>query len=141
MSSLEKALILAVQAHRGQVDKGGQPYILHPLRLMQKLDSEAGKIVALLHDVVEDSDVRLTDLIEQGFSEKIVSAVDALTKRPDEDYECYLARVADNKIARDVKVEDLKDNLDVTRLESLSDGDLRRISKYHWSCPDFVDTP
>lgn len=129
---LEKAIAIACKAHDGQVDKAGQPYILHPLRLMVKFDDdEVLRIIAVLHDVVEDSDVSLDELKAEGFSEKIIEAIDCLTKKENESYEDFILRISKNELATKVKIEDLKDNLDLTRMESISDKDLTRVSKYH----------
>ncbi|HEX9996871.1 MAG TPA: HD domain-containing protein [Abditibacterium sp.] len=132
---LEDALIFAAQKHRGQTDKAGAPYILHPLRVMGNLGrnaSENERIAALLHDVVEDCGVSLEDLRAMGFDEEIVIAVDALTKRDDEkaDYMKAIRRVAENPIARRVKIGDLTDNSDISRIANPSEKDLARIEKY-----------
>lgn len=132
MSSLEKAVEIAIQAHKGQFDKSGEPYILHPMRLASKFENTDLKIVALLHDVVEDSNFSLDDLVGFGFSENIVDAIDCLTKRVNEDYERFIVRASRNKYAIKVKIEDLKDNMNVCRLrQELSNKDLQRIAKYH----------
>ena len=128
---IDKALRIACVAHAGQVDKGGAPYILHPLRLAMSFHDTTLQVVALLHDVVEDSKVTLDGLRNSaGFSDAIVLAVDALTKRKGEDYDDFIDRVARNNIAKQVKIKDLKDNMDVTRLESLTKDDLARLVKY-----------
>ena len=134
-AALEDALILAADKHRGQIDKGGFPYILHPLRVMHRLGLEASaeeRIVAVLHDVVEDSDVTLADLRRLGFSEPVVEAVDRLTKRPEEeaDYFAAIRRAGANPIARRVKIADLTDNLDLSRLPNPSEQDRARIGRY-----------
>lgn len=131
MSNLETAIALACKVHAGQVDKSGQPYILHPLRLMLKFQSDDERIVAILHDAVEDGDITLDDLRQSGFSEMIVVAIDCLSKRADEGYEDFVSRLSINALARKVKVEDIRDNLDVTRLQSIGPEDLARIAKYH----------
>ncbi|MBF0152246.1 MAG: HD domain-containing protein [Magnetococcales bacterium] len=113
---LELAIAVAVQAHQGQTDKAGQPYILHPLRLMLKLSSEEERIVAMLHDVVEDTSVTLDDLRKQGFSEEVLAAVDHMTHRPEVSYETYIKRLGSNTLARRVKLADLKDNMNLRRL-------------------------
>jgi len=131
LSSLDNAIAIAIKAHAGQVDKAGQPYILHPLRLMFRFLSEAEMIVAVMHDVVEDSAFTLDELKNIGFSDKILSAIECLTKRHGESYESFISRVLKNDLARKVKVEDIKDNLDLTRLDKVTDKDLARIEKYH----------
>ena len=127
---IDKALRIACVAHAGQVDKGGAPYILHPLRLAMSFHDTTLQVVALLHDVVEDSKVTLDGLRDVGFSDAIVSAVDALTRRKDETYDDFIDRAARNHIAVQVKIEDLKDNMDVTRLDILTKDDLNRLVKY-----------
>lgn len=139
MSNIDTALEIAIQAHSGQKDKAGKPYILHPLRLMHQCDTDEEKIVALLHDVVEDSDVTLEMLRESGFSSNIVKAIGFLTKNNGELYEIFIQRISANKLATKVKIKDIGDNLDVSRLESLSENDLGRIKKYHESLK-FLET-
>ena len=99
MSNLEKAIAIAMDAHAGQLDKAGQPYILHPLRLMFRFEIEVEQIVAVMHDVVEDSEVTLGDLRGSLFSEQIVEAIDCLTKREGEAYEDFITRVLSNDLA------------------------------------------
>jgi len=130
MTALEKALALALKAHAGQKDKADQPYILHPLRVMVQMEDSRAKIVALLHDVLEDSEMTLNELSQAGFEDEILQAIDCLTKRDGEDYFAYLERVAQNKLARQVKMADLKDNLDVTRLKEITPADRQRLNKY-----------
>jgi GTP pyrophosphokinase len=133
MNNLEVAIEMALDAHKGDTDKAGKTYIRHPLRLMEQMDTDEERIVAVLHDVVEDSEYQLKD-IEQNFGKKISDAVDVLTK-PDNansDYlDEYIPAVVENSIARKVKRADLKDNLDVTRLPEVSDHDCENIQKYH----------
>lgn len=131
MSSLEKAIQLACNAHAGQLDKAGQPYILHPLRLMMKFSSEQEQIVAVLHDVVEDTAVSLQQLKSLGFSEDVIEAIDCLTKREGEEYNAFIERISKNALATQVKIQDIQDNLDLTRLPSITDKDLERAKKYH----------
>lgn len=131
MSNLDTAIAIASKAHAGQVDKAGQPYILHPLRLMLKFRNEEEMIVAVLHDVVEDSDISLNELKNSGFSEAITQAIDCLSKRNGESYDDFILRVANNALARKVKIEDIKDNLDLTRIEHIDAKVLARVEKYH----------
>jgi (p)ppGpp synthase/HD superfamily hydrolase len=134
MSTLEKAIALAVTAHEGQVDKAGQPYVLHPLRVMLALKSTEERIVGVLHDVIEDCDVSLEELREHGFSEAVVQALDSVTKRTeekgDDGYQSFVVRAGKNSIGRRVKIADLLDNMDLTRLAELSDKDFRRLDRY-----------
>ncbi len=130
MEEIEKALSVALKAHSGQKDKAGQPYILHPIRVMQRVESYQAKIVALLHDVLEDSDFSLADLKEIGFAPQVLEALVCLTKAENEDYFDYLKRIAQNALAKEVKKADLQDNLDVTRLMVLTEKDRERLNKY-----------
>lgn len=130
MPKLEETILLATEAHQGQVDKAGQPYILHPLRLMMTMPDETSQIVALLHDVVEDTPITFDDLRQRGYSETIISALDCLTRREDETYQQFVERAKANPIARRVKLADIEDNMDVRRLKSISEKDLERLQRY-----------
>lgn len=130
MSTLETAIAIAVNAHRGQLDRQGRPYILHPIAVMMSMDTDEERIVAILHDVVEDSPISLDDLREAGFSEAIVEAVDALTNREGESYKDFIERLSPNPLARRVKLGDLQHNMDIRRLPEVSDKDLERLRKY-----------
>lgn len=131
MNMLDTAVALACRVHAGQVDKSGKPYILHPLRLMLKFEEADAQVVSVLHDVVEDGDVTLDDLRALGISESAVAAIDCLSKRDGEPYEDFIERIKPNALARKVKIEDIKDNLDLTRLAEIQDKDLQRAAKYH----------
>lgn len=131
MDDLTKAIAIACKAHENQKDKAGESYILHPLRLMMRLHNKTDKIVAVLHDVVEDSPYALSFLESEGFSREIIEAVDALTKREKETYDVFLERLSSNDLAVRVKIQDIRDNLDVTRLPRIDDADFERIRKYH----------
>ena len=128
---LGKALMLSYTAHKDQVDKGGAPYYLHPIYVALNVSNEDEKIVALLHDVVEDTDITLDDLRREGFSDEIVNAVDAITHR-DESYELYIQKVKTNTIATVVKIADIKHNMDISRLnrKNLTEKDIKRVEKY-----------
>lgn len=126
---LSKAILLCCEAHNGQFDKGGKPYYLHPFFVALNVKTIEEKIVALLHDVVEDTDVTFEDLKEMGFSFEIIEAVKAITKNG-ESYEEYLRKVKENEIARKVKMEDIKHNMDLSRLSVITDKDLKRVEKY-----------
>ena len=131
MSTLERAIEIARQAHVGQVDKGGADYIGHPLRVMEMGRTEDEKIVGVLHDVVEDSDWTFEMLEEEGFAPEIIEALRCLTKlSKDEDYEHFMARVKSNKMAIKVKLCDLTDNLDSSRLANVTEEDIKRSRKY-----------
>ena len=130
MSNLTKAILIATSAHENQVDKAGKPYIEHPLRVMKQMMSDAARIVAVLHDVIEDSDYSLDDLIAAGFSEEIVSAIVVLTKKKEVSYKNYLRAIKTNPIAVAVKLADLRDNMDLTRLPTITEKDIERQKKY-----------
>ncbi|QMT41249.1 HD domain-containing protein [Neisseria shayeganii] len=130
MATLELAIELAARFHAGQRDKGGAPYILHPLRVMASVSSEAEKIVAVLHDIVEDTEMDEYGLRQHGFSDEIVEAVLALTKREKESRIDAAKRAAANPIARVVKLADVADNMDLSRLEVVTTKDLDRIEQY-----------
>jgi predicted Zn-ribbon and HTH transcriptional regulator len=138
---LDRAIQIAVQAHAGQKDKGGNPYILHPIRVMMSVSGINEKIVAILHDVVEDSDWTFDALLKEGFSSEIIEALKSVTKTSEqEDYESFIRRAKANAIGRQVKIADLKDNLDVTRIPELSDKDIQRIDKYMRALKQLNDT-
>ncbi|WP_261300721.1 GTP pyrophosphokinase [Paenibacillus andongensis] len=130
MSTLTKAILIAAKAHDGQIDKGGNPYILHPARLATKASTEEESIVAMLHDVVEDSDTTLFDLKNAGFSMDIIEALDCLTKRADESYDDFIKRIKLNPLATKVKILDLEDNSDIARIPNPTDKDYARIDRY-----------
>jgi (p)ppGpp synthase/HD superfamily hydrolase len=131
MSTLERAIIIAAEGHAGVKDKAGNPYILHPLRMMLRLSSPDERIVAVLHDVVEDCDGWTFDRLKgEGFSDEIITALEAVTKREGEDYEDFARRAAANPIGRAVKLEDLADNCDLNRIAEPTEADYRRIEKY-----------
>ena len=130
MSTLAKALEVAAAAHTGRFDRYGRPYLLHPLRVMERLKTEEERMTALLHDVVEDSAITLDDLRREGFSAEVVAAVDALSKREGEAYPGYLARVEQNPLARRVKIADLEDNMDLRRFREITPADRERLNRY-----------
>ena len=130
MATLEDAIALAVEAHRGQREKAGQPYILHVLRVMFQLDTEYERMAGVLHDVVEDTPYTLEDLRRVGYPEPVVTAVDCLTRRPDETYEAFIERAVVNPIARRVKLADLEDNMDIRRLREVTEHDHERMNRY-----------
>ncbi|NMO17557.1 GTP pyrophosphokinase [Pyxidicoccus fallax] len=130
MPTLEDALTLAVEAHRGQKDKADRPYILHPLRVMMRLETDEERTVALLHDVVEDTPWTLERLRERGYPDAVLSALDALTRREGETYEAFIERLRPHALARRVKLADLEDNMDVRRLAAVTPKDAERLSRY-----------
>jgi len=130
MSILERAIEIAAKAHAGQVDKAGQPYILHPLRVMLRVSSEHERIAAVLHDVVEDTDVSLERLVAEGFPPEVIAAVDALTKRPGESRMDAAHRAAADKIGRKVKLADNAENMDLSRIQNPTTRDVARVEEY-----------
>jgi len=131
MATLDCAIQIAAQAHKGQKDKYDAPYILHPIRVMMRVKSEIEKIVAILHDVIEDSDLTLDDLKNEGFSTEVVEAVDALSKRDGEAYDDYINRTTLNKIAINVKLADLEDNMDLRRIDVVTEKNKESMAIYH----------
>jgi (p)ppGpp synthase/HD superfamily hydrolase len=135
MATLERAIEIAVLAHKGTSDKAGSPYILHPLRLMFSVEDVEAKIVAVLHDVVEDSKPPhrwdMQDLTREGFSANVLEALDCVTARPDESYDAFIDRILPNPTARRVKVADIVDNMNLLRLgREITDKDVVRLRKY-----------
>ena len=143
--NLEKAIKIAVEAHTGQVDKGGNPYILHPLRVMLSLNSEEERIVGVLHDVVEDCEGWTWErLIDQGCSDEIIKALQSVSKTPEEEaeykslpenekldhYLMFIKRAKANKIGRSVKAADIRDNLDISRIDDVTERDINRLNRY-----------
>ena len=128
--NLEKAIQIAVEAHAGTKDKGGKAYILHPISVMMRVETEEEKIVAILHDVVEDTDWTFDALRKEGFSETVIEALETVTKySEEEDYDDFIQRSLKNDIGRKVKIADLRENLDVTRIGELYPKDIERINK------------
>jgi (p)ppGpp synthase/HD superfamily hydrolase len=131
MSTLERAIAIAAEAHVGQVDKATVAYILHPLRVMLRLSSTDERIVAVLHDVCEDCPGWTFDRLRQeGFPDRIIDALESVTKRAGEDYDDFVRRAAANPIGRRVKFADLQDNCDLSRIAAPSERDLQRVEKY-----------
>jgi (p)ppGpp synthase/HD superfamily hydrolase len=127
---LEKAALICITNHAGQTDKTGQAYFQHPMRVALHCATTEQKIVALLHDTIEDTPVTSEYLIEEGFSQTIVDAVLSVTRRDGESYENFVKRAAENPIGRVVKLRDIEDNLDVFRLNVVTANDAQRLSKY-----------
>lgn len=128
---LGHAVAISATAHQNQVDKAGAPYILHPLRLMLRGQTQLEQIVAVLHDVVEDSDWTLEQLAAEGFPTQVIAALDCLTRRSQESYEAFIDRILTNALAMRVKRYDLEDNMNLTRIETLTERDLQRLQRYH----------
>ena len=129
-SMVDLALSIARKAHEGQLDKAGVDYIEHPIYVASQVDTEEEKAVALLHDVIEDSPVSAEELLIAGLPEEVVTAVQVLTKKKEQDYQTYLETVKKNPLARVVKLADLKHNSDLSRLSSITEKDKERLKKY-----------
>jgi len=130
MSTLERAIQIAAKAHAGQVDKAGQPYILHPIRVMLSVQSPHERLAAILHDVVEDTELTFEDLADEGFVAEVVEAVRALTKLPGEARIQAARRALQNPIARVVKLADVADNMDISRISAPTERDFARLREY-----------
>lgn len=130
MATLERAIALAAKAHEGQTDKAGAPYILHPLKVMLRVSTLEERIAAVLHDVVEDTDITIEKLRGEGFSEAVLKAIESVTKIPGEDYESFVLRAAADPIGRRVKLADLAENSDLSRIKNPTDKDHERVAKY-----------
>ena len=130
MSTIEKAIEIAAREHAGATDKAGAPYLYHPLRLMFAVSSIDEKIAAVLHDVVEDTPITLIDLKNEGFSDTIIDAIDSLTKRKGETRLQAAQRAASNPISRVVKLADVADNMDLSRISDPTERDFARLKEY-----------
>jgi (p)ppGpp synthase/HD superfamily hydrolase len=130
MPTLEDAILFAVKAHRGQKDKGGESYILHPLRIMLRMKTKTEMIIAALHDIVEDTHYTVEDLCKIGYSEEILDAIKLLTRRNEETYDEFIQRLKPNPLARAVKIADLEDNMNLERIRNPNENDFRRVEKY-----------
>ena len=126
----ELAFEIAKEAHAGQTDKAGLDYILHPLQVAAEMTTDEEKAVALLHDIIEDTDVTASELLAKGLPDNVVEAVKALTKKHNQNYAAYLAGVKKNRLATAVKLADLKHNSDLSRLEKITQKDRERAEKY-----------
>lgn len=142
MSTLERAIEIATEAHRGQFDKVGNDYIGHPLRVMAAGKTTEEKIVGVLHDVVEDTDWTFERLVAEGFSAEVIEALRCVTKLSEsEPYDMFIARVKENPLAVAVKLNDLTDNMDIRRLPYISDKDVKRLKKYLKAYKQLTGTP
>jgi (p)ppGpp synthase/HD superfamily hydrolase len=130
MATLERAIEIAAAAHAGQADKAGQPYILHPIKVMLRVSTEYERIAAVLHDVVEDTEVTLEQLRTEGFPPPVLSAIEALTKRPGESRLQAAARAITDPIARVVKLADNAENMDLSRIANPTEKDYARLQEY-----------
>ena len=131
MSTLQRAIEIAIEAHKGQFDKAGKDYIEHPIRVMEMGKTDDEKIVGILHDVVEDTPWTFEALEAEGFSPQIIAALKCVTKLSEtESYDHFIERIQKNPLAVAVKLNDLTDNMDIRRLPYLSDKDVKRLKKY-----------
>lgn len=126
----KKALIISFNAHKNQIDKSGMPYVYHPFHLAEQMNDEYSTCVALLHDVVEDTDITLVDLMSEGFPDEVIDALSLMTHIDDVPYLDYVGALTNNTLARKVKLADLAHNSDLTRLDKVEDKDLERVKKY-----------
>lgn len=135
MNMFDKAIYIAAREHLGVKDKGGNAYILHPMRIAMRLrtNDEDLMSIAILHDVIEDSKVTFEDLLNEGFSERVVAGLKLLTHQKGVSYDDYIEAMRGNRDALRVKREDLRDNSDITRLKGVSEKDLKRMEKYQRS--------
>ena len=131
MPLFDKAVEIATKAHEGHTDKSGTPYIGHVMRVSLGCKTQKSKVIALLHDVIEDTPVTPKQLIAEGIPADIVEAVLILSRRQGEEYEQYINRVAPHPLCREVKIADLEDNMDVRRLAEIGEADVKRLKKYH----------
>lgn len=130
MSDLTRAIVIAAEAHRGQVDKAGEAYILHPLRVMLRMRTEPERIAAVLHDLLEDTGWVPEQLRAEGFSEEVLRALDHLTRREGEGYLAFVRRAARDPVAWAVKRADLEDNMDLSRIPHPTEKDRARLERY-----------
>ncbi len=143
--TLEDAIALARTAHAGQFDKAGADYISHPLRVMEAVDGDDAKMVAVLHDVIEDTPVTVEKLREAGYPDHVIEAIEGVTKRPEEEggdeaYQRFIERAAQNPLSRQVKIADLRDNMNLDRIESPTQKDHDRIERYRRAL-EFLEQP
>ena len=130
MITLERAISIASLAHEGQLDKGGEHYILHPLRVMMKFKDDRYKTVAVLHDVIKDTKITYQDLLDRGLDKELANVVLILTRRKKESYDEYLNRICFDEFAIKVKLADLEDNMDMSRIKNPTEKDFQRLAKY-----------
>lgn len=133
LSTIETAIAVALAAHRGQKDKAGAEYILHPLRLMLQMETEQEMIAAVLHDVIEDADLSIEYLTNLGFERMVLEAVQSVTRREEESYDDFIIRAGLHPLGSKIKVADILDNMNLNRIASLTEEDIKRVIKYHRS--------
>lgn len=140
---LEKAAMICLTKHSGQTDKAGKAYFLHPMRVAMACATDEQRIVAMLHDTIEDTGVTTADLLAYGFPQDIVDAVLSVTRQDGETYEQFVERCALNPVGRQVKLKDLEDNMDILRLDSVDEKSIERLNRYikaHSFLSDYADT-
>jgi (p)ppGpp synthase/HD superfamily hydrolase len=138
--TLEDAIVLAVEAHRGRRDVLGRPYILHPLRLMSRLAEPSEQTAALLHDVIADSDLTLDDFRAREYDPEVVEALDRLNRRDAESFEDFIERIRQHPVARRVKIADLENHLDLRNWTSIGEREQERLNRYRRSWGTLVAT-
>lgn len=136
----KKAMKLCFEAHKEQVDKSGLSYVFHPFHVAEQMQDEVTTTVALLHDVVEDTDYSIKDLIDMGFPQAVTDALSLLTHDKSVGYFDYVSSIKSNPVARAVKIADLKHNSDLSRLDIITDDDMTRIEKYRRSLIDLLES-
>lgn len=134
----KKAIKLMYEAHKDQVDKAGMPYVLHPLHVAEEMQDEIRTTVALLHDVIEDSNVTFDKLSELGFSSDVIESLKLLTHNEEVDYFDYIQKIGTNPVATSVKLADLRHNSDLSRLDKITEKDVVRVEKYK-KCIDYLE--
>lgn len=140
MSTLERAIAIAAEAHAGQTDKAGAPYILHPLRVMLSVSTPEARIVAALHDVLEDCpEWPLDRLRAEGFGPEVLASLASVTRQPGETYTDFVRRAARDPVGRSVKIADLRDNMDLSRIASPSERELARLERYRAALAILLD--
>jgi (p)ppGpp synthase/HD superfamily hydrolase len=131
MATLQRAIELTVLLHSKQVDKSGQPYILHPMRIMLRCSTAEERQAAIMHDLIEDTNLTIEELAKEGFCQSVIDCVNCLTRRDGETYADFIERCCENSMAIKIKLLDIADNMDVTRLDTLGESDLGRLKRYH----------
>lgn len=126
----KKALKLCFEAHKNQLDKSGMPYVFHPFHLAEQMKDETTVVVALLHDVIEDTEYTVNDIRSMGFDESVINALSLLTHNDNTDYMEYVAKIKENPVAKVVKLADLRHNSDLSRLTAVDEKALARREKY-----------
>lgn len=137
-NSYHKALSIILQAHKDQTDLAGKPYYLHPLYVSKQVKGKKAKIVALLHDTIEDTNID-ANYLSKYFTKDVCEAVELLTREENQSYSDYINKIKNNELAKTVKLADLKHNMDITRLSTLTQNDLERLKKYHCAYKELTD--